>query len=97
MPRNYLVFGDIEGTLDVLRVECTKCSRRGLYYVHRLIEKHGRKDNMMKWREQLNSDIRATLARRYPERMFGLSYSGAAANIPAINKMNPRANERSSG
>jgi hypothetical protein len=27
----------------------------------------------------------------------GQSYSGAAANIPAINKMNPRANERSSG
>jgi|RhiMetdeSRZDD1v2_1073273.scaffolds.fasta_scaffold160593_3 hypothetical protein len=31
------------------------------------------------------------------KRMFGSSYSGAAANIPAINKMNPRANERSSG
>src|SRR6266516_3407396 len=32
-----------------------------------------------------------------PERTIGLSYSGAAANIPPINKMNPRANERSSG
>ena len=32
MPRNYVVFGDIEGKLDVLRVECTKCSRRGVYY-----------------------------------------------------------------
>jgi hypothetical protein len=27
-----------------------------VYYVHRLIEKHGRKANMMKWREQLNGD-----------------------------------------
>jgi hypothetical protein len=27
MPRTYLVFGDIEGKLDVLRVECTKCAR----------------------------------------------------------------------
>ena len=27
---------------------------------------------------------------------FGSSYSAAAANIPAINKMNPRANQRSS-
>jgi hypothetical protein len=35
MPRNYLVFGDIEGKLDVLRVECTKCSRRGVYSLHR--------------------------------------------------------------
>jgi hypothetical protein len=40
--RAYLVFGDIEGKLDVLRVECTKCSRRGVYYVYRLIEKYGR-------------------------------------------------------
>jgi hypothetical protein len=32
----------------VLRVECTKCGRRGVYYVHKLIEKHGRKSNMMK-------------------------------------------------
>ena len=28
MARTYLVFGDIEGKLDVLRVECTKCPRR---------------------------------------------------------------------
>jgi hypothetical protein len=56
MPRNYLVFGDIQGKLDVLRVECTKCGRRGVYYVHKLIEKHGRKGNMMKWKELLNGD-----------------------------------------
>jgi hypothetical protein len=55
MPGNHLVFGDIEGKLDVLRVECTKRSRR-VYFVHRLIEKHGRKGNMMKWRELLNGD-----------------------------------------
>jgi hypothetical protein len=28
MTRTYLVFGDIEGKLDVLRVECTKCGRK---------------------------------------------------------------------
>jgi hypothetical protein len=33
----------------------------------------------------------------FPERAIGLFYSGAAVNIPAIKKMNPRANERSSG
>jgi hypothetical protein len=26
MARTYLVFGDIEGKLDVLRVECTKAT-----------------------------------------------------------------------
>jgi hypothetical protein len=42
--------------LDVLRVECTKCPRKGRYSVPRLIEKYGRKANMMKWKEQLNGD-----------------------------------------
>ena len=32
MTRSYLVFGDIEGKLDVLRVECTKCDRKGRYH-----------------------------------------------------------------
>ena len=31
MARTYLVFGDIEGKLDVLRVECNKCPRNGRY------------------------------------------------------------------
>ena len=46
MARTYLVFGDIEGKLDVLRVECTKCDRKGRYTVAKLIAKHGRKGNM---------------------------------------------------
>ena len=55
-PRTYLIFGDIEGKLDVLRVECTKCDRKGRYHVHKLIEKYGRKGSLMKWREMLNGD-----------------------------------------
>src|SRR6476620_3201227 len=54
--RAYLIFGDIDGKLDVLRVECTKCTRKGRYHVHKLIEKYGRKANMMKWKEKLNGD-----------------------------------------
>ena len=56
MPRTYLVFGDIEGKLDVLRVEYTKCDCKGRYHVHKLIEKYGRNGNMSKWREMLNAD-----------------------------------------
>jgi hypothetical protein len=56
VPRTYLIFGDIKGKLDVLRVECTKCDRKGRYPVAKLIEKYGRKGNMMKWKEQLNGD-----------------------------------------
>jgi|GEM_PF-1205733 len=56
MARAYLIFGDIGGKLDVLRVECTRCDRKGRYSVAKLIEKYGRKGNMMKWREMLNAD-----------------------------------------
>jgi hypothetical protein len=54
--RTYLTFGDIEGKLDVLQVECTKCPRKGRYHVHKLIEKYGRRGNMTKWRDQLTGD-----------------------------------------
>ena len=56
MARTYLVFGDIEGKLDVLCVECTKCDRRGLHLVCKLIERHGRKGNLLVWRDMLNAD-----------------------------------------
>jgi len=51
MPRTYLIFGDIEGKLDTLPVECTKCRRKGRYSVRKLIDKYGRAGNMMKWKE----------------------------------------------
>jgi hypothetical protein len=54
--RTYLAFGDIDGKLEMLRVECTRCPRKRRYGVARLIKKHGRKANMMKWKEQLNGD-----------------------------------------
>jgi hypothetical protein len=56
MSRTYLVFADIEGKLDVLRVECARCQRKGRYSVRMLIDKYGRNANMMKWKEQLNGD-----------------------------------------
>jgi hypothetical protein len=46
----------LDHALDVLRVECTKCDRKGRYHVHKLIGKHGRMGNVMKWREMLNAD-----------------------------------------
>jgi hypothetical protein len=56
MARAYLIFGDIEGKLDVLRVECTKCDRKGCYHVHKLIEKYGRMGNISAWVSNLKSD-----------------------------------------
>jgi|SRR5215471_4793923 len=54
--RTYLTFGDLEGKLDMLPVECSRYQRKGRYSVAKLIEKYGRQGNMMKWKEQLNGD-----------------------------------------
>jgi hypothetical protein len=40
--RTYLTFGDIEGKLDFLIVECTRCPRKGRYSIAKLIARHGR-------------------------------------------------------
>jgi hypothetical protein len=48
IARSYLTFGDIEGKLDMLRIECTRCDRKGRYSVAKLIARHGRRGTMMK-------------------------------------------------
>ena len=43
MPREgAIIFSDLIGKLDVLRVSCEKCGRDGCYGLNRLIEKRGR-------------------------------------------------------
>lgn len=54
--RTHLTFGDIEAKLDVLRVECTRCPRKGVYHVAKLIAKHGRRGNMTRWVSDLKGD-----------------------------------------
>ena len=54
--RTYLTFGDIEGKLDILVVECMKCPRKGRYSVAKLIARHGRDGNMSKWSSDLKGD-----------------------------------------
>jgi hypothetical protein len=56
MARTYLIFGDIEGKLDVLRVECTRCERKGRYVVAKLIAQYGREGNMSEWMSELRGD-----------------------------------------
>jgi hypothetical protein len=42
MPRDgAIIFRDIAGKLDVLRITCDKCERSGQYRVDRLIEQNG--------------------------------------------------------
>jgi hypothetical protein len=49
MPRTYLTFGDIACKLHMLRVEFTRCARRGHYSVAKLLAQHGHRGNMSKW------------------------------------------------
>ena len=42
MPRDgAIVFSDLIGKLDVLRVSCRKCERDGCYKLNRLVERRG--------------------------------------------------------
>jgi hypothetical protein len=66
--RTHLTFGDIEGKLDVLVVECTKCPRKGRYNVAKLIARHGRDGNMSQWTSDLKGDCPRRHAHQLHER-----------------------------
>jgi hypothetical protein len=44
-----IVFGDLIGKLDDLRVSCDKCGRSGRYKVQRLIRDRGRDGKIVDW------------------------------------------------
>jgi hypothetical protein len=56
MSRTYNIFGDIEGKLTMLRVECTRWARKGRYNVANLIAQYGRRGNMTHWLSDLRGD-----------------------------------------
>jgi hypothetical protein len=41
MPHGSYSLGEAAATLDMLRIECTKCGRAGRYRIDRLIERFG--------------------------------------------------------
>ena len=57
MPRDgAIVFSDLVGKLDLLRVSCEKCGRDGCYGLHRLIEKRGRDAKLIDWLGELTAE-----------------------------------------
>jgi hypothetical protein len=47
MPREAaIIFSDLIGKLDVLRVECPKCGRSGRYRLADLISRYGRGEKL---------------------------------------------------
>ena len=64
MPRDgAIIFSDLVGKLDVLRVSCEKCGRDGCYGLNRLIEKRGRDGKLIDWLDELTAECPKKIAR----------------------------------
>ena len=64
MPRDgAIIFSDLIGKLDVLRVTCEKCGRDGCYGLNRLIEKRGRDAKLIDWLDELTAECPKKIAR----------------------------------
>jgi len=68
MSRTYVTFGDIAGKLHMLRIECTRCERKGRYVVAKLLAQYGLRGNMSKWVSDLRSDCPKRNAAQLHER-----------------------------
>ena len=63
MPRDgAIIFSDLIGKLDVLRVRCDKCGRDGCYGLSRLIDKRGRNGKVIDWLDELTADCPKNVA-----------------------------------
>ena len=57
MPRDgAIIFSDLTGKLEVLRVTCEKCGRDGRSILARLIRQRGRNGKLVDWLEELTAD-----------------------------------------
>ena len=65
MPRDgAIIFSDLIGKTEVLRVTCEKCGRDGRYIVARLIRKRGRDGKVIDWLDELTAECPKRLARK---------------------------------
>jgi hypothetical protein len=57
VPRDgAIIFSDLIGKLDMLRVSCDKCGRDGCYGLAKLIDKRGRDAKLVDWLDELTAD-----------------------------------------
>jgi hypothetical protein len=57
MPRDgAIIFSDLIGKTEVLRVTCEKCGRDGRYILARLIRNRGRNAKVIDWLDELTAD-----------------------------------------
>ena len=64
------LFRDIAGKLDVLRIECDRCGRRGRYRVDRLVKKYGIDAKLFAWSDEVTADCPRKIAKNLSD-MYG--------------------------
>lgn len=80
MPRDgAIIFGDLIGKLDVLRVACDKCARKGRYSITRLIEQRGRDAKVL--------DLLAEITADCPKKQAGNMSDQCAARCPDLPRV----------
>jgi len=64
MPRDgAIVFGDLIGKLDVLRIECPKCGRSGRYRLADLLMRYGRGEKVFAFTDDVTANCTRKQAR----------------------------------
>jgi hypothetical protein len=64
MPREgAIIFSDLIGKLDVLRIECAKCGRSGRYRLADLITRYGRNEKLFAFSADVTANCTRTQAR----------------------------------
>jgi hypothetical protein len=64
MPRDgAVIFSDLIGKLDVVRVSCERCGRDGSYWLSGLIERRGGGAKLIDWLDELTAECPNKLAR----------------------------------
>ena len=63
MPRDgAIIFADLIGKTEVLRVTCEKCGRDGRYILARLIRQRGRDGKVIDWLDELTTECPKKIA-----------------------------------
>jgi hypothetical protein len=79
MPDGAIIFGDLEGKLSALRVECATCTRAGQYWIARLIEQRGRHGKVV--------DLLAEVSADCPRRARGRMNDQCGVRCPDLPKV----------
>jgi len=74
-----IIFADLIGKLDTVRVACGKCGRSGRYRLQRLIDERGRNAKVIDWMDEITADC--------PRKMTNSMNDQCAARCPDLPRV----------